>query len=377
MNEKRPKISVIVPVYNTEKYLHQCLDTIINQTLKETEIICVDDGSTDNSLQILKEYQKNDARIIILKQNNGGGAKARNNGIEISTGEYLAFLDSDDFFDLKFLEKMYNQALSDDADVVGCEADTYDIRDNKLSPYFRISGEYIPNKIPFSYLDLPKYIFVTLQTIPWNKLYRREMVLHYKLRFQEVHHYNDNYFSLMAVVFAKKITLVKEPLVYYRIGMRTNTQSRIYEHPLDFVLVISAIRDTLIEYNLYKTLEQGFLNYVLRFILFQDKKLRESTSHEFVYNYIQTVLFEEYGINNHDINYYYNKLDYLKYEYIKNRSYSQFIDMNISKILHFIINNPQIGFDTILYLKIQFIRNMMRMGLKWTLKKSVNVIFNR
>lgn len=377
MNEKRPKISVIVPVYNTEKYLHQCLDTIINQTLKEIEIICVDDGSTDNSLQILKEYQKNDARIIILNQNNGGGGKARNAGIEISTGEYLAFLDSDDFFDLKLLEKMYNQALSDDADVVGCEADTYDIRDNKLSPYFRIPDEYIPNKIPFSYLDLPKYIFVTLQTIPWNKLYRREMVLYYKLRFQDVHHHNDNYFSLMAVVIAKRITLVKESLVYYRVGMKTNTQSRVYEHPLDFVLVISAIRDTLIEYNLYQILEQGFVNYVLSISLSQDKKLRGSTSLESVYNYIQTVIFEEYGINNHDMNYYYNKLDYLKYKYIKNTDYSQYIGTNIIKLVHFIINNPQIGFNTILYLKIQLIRNMMRLGLKWTLKKSVNVLFNK
>lgn len=92
-----PKISIIIPVYNAEKYLYDCLDSLINQTLKNTEIICIDDGSTDNSYEILCEYAAKDNRFIILQQENKGAGAARNKGMEIAKGEFLAFLDADDF----------------------------------------------------------------------------------------------------------------------------------------------------------------------------------------------------------------------------------------------------------------------------------------
>ena len=94
------KVSVILPVYNASDYLHQCMDSIVGQTLKDIEIICVDDGSTDNSLDILKEYEQKDKRVKVIQQKNAGAGAARNNGLSIATGEYLSFLDSDDFFEL-------------------------------------------------------------------------------------------------------------------------------------------------------------------------------------------------------------------------------------------------------------------------------------
>ena len=115
-----PVISVIVPVYNTEPYLRECLDSISNQTLKDIEIICVDDGSSDNSIKILKEYEEKDNRFTILTQNHLKAGVARNNGIKIAKGEYLCFLDSDDFFDLNMLEEMYNQGKEDNSDIVVC-----------------------------------------------------------------------------------------------------------------------------------------------------------------------------------------------------------------------------------------------------------------
>ena len=102
------KISVIIPIYNTEKYIKECLNSIINQTLKEIEIICINDGSTDNSLKILEQYAQKDKRIIILNQENSGSAIARNKAINIAKGEYLSFIDSDDYVDLSYLEKLYN-----------------------------------------------------------------------------------------------------------------------------------------------------------------------------------------------------------------------------------------------------------------------------
>ena len=108
------KVSIIVPVYNTEKYLKKCLDSLVNQTLKDIEIICINDGSLDNSLQILKEYEKKDNRIKIVNQRNQGVSIARNNGIKLASGEYIGFTDSDDYVDLDFYEKLYNGANNQD-----------------------------------------------------------------------------------------------------------------------------------------------------------------------------------------------------------------------------------------------------------------------
>ena len=111
------KVSVIIPVYNVEPYLKQCMDSVVGQTLKDIEIICVDDGSTDGSLDILREYAAEDNRIQIIEQKNAGAGAARNNGMRHATGKYLSFLDSDDFFEPRMLEKAYDLAEKDQADL--------------------------------------------------------------------------------------------------------------------------------------------------------------------------------------------------------------------------------------------------------------------
>lgn len=113
------KVSVVIPIYNIEKYLRQCLDSVVNQTLKDIEIICINDGSTDNSLDILEEYQKNDDRIKIVNlKENMGVSNARNKGIELASGEYIGFVDPDDYIDLDFYEKLYKKAFQTNADIV-------------------------------------------------------------------------------------------------------------------------------------------------------------------------------------------------------------------------------------------------------------------
>ena len=108
-----PKVSVIIPVYNVEEYLRECLDSIVKQTLREIEIICVDDGSTDNSLEILKEYAKKDNRITVITQKNLHAGVARNAGLAVAKGEYLSFLDSDDFFLFFIKNKFFNHSLTE------------------------------------------------------------------------------------------------------------------------------------------------------------------------------------------------------------------------------------------------------------------------
>ena len=136
-----PKVSVIIPVYNTAEFLRQCLDSIVNQTLQDIEIICVDDGSTDASLDILHEYASNDSRITILTQQNKGAGVARNTGMQIAHGEYLAFFDSDDFFDLRLFEKVTRKADATNADIVLFGAKHYNNQTHEFSPM-----DYLLNK---------------------------------------------------------------------------------------------------------------------------------------------------------------------------------------------------------------------------------------
>ena len=116
--ESRITVSVIIPVYNSEKYLRQCLDSICAQTLREIEIICIDDGSTDGSADILEDYRKKDSRVTVIRQNNAGAGAARNKGLDISRGRYLSFLDADDFFEMSMLEEAVRCAEENDSDYV-------------------------------------------------------------------------------------------------------------------------------------------------------------------------------------------------------------------------------------------------------------------
>ena len=119
---RSPKISVIIPVYNTEKYLRQCLDTVVAQTLKDIEIILVDDGSTDDSLLICREYARKDDRIHVYHQENQGAGPARNYGIKVAKGQYFSFLDADDLFKLDMLERLYDKCSVTDSDICICRS---------------------------------------------------------------------------------------------------------------------------------------------------------------------------------------------------------------------------------------------------------------
>ena len=120
-----PKVSIIIPVFNAEKYLEKCLDSLVNQTLEDIEIICIDDGSTDNSLEILKTYEQKDKRIKVLQQTNKKQGAARNYGIREAIGEYIGFVDSDDWAELDMFEKLYNKAISTDSDITMCKVIDY------------------------------------------------------------------------------------------------------------------------------------------------------------------------------------------------------------------------------------------------------------
>ena len=214
-------VSVVVPVYNTARFLSQCVDSLVNQTLKSIELIFVDDGSTDNSVEILEQYQANDERIIILRQDNLTAGAARNNGMKHAKGKYIIFLDSDDYFDLTLLEKAFRCAEKNRAEIVFFRHYHCDLQTGVISRYpfwMRrgvFSGESLGNKVFFGYL-----------CVPWNRLCLRSFIENYHLVFQPIHKHNDVYFGLLSVALAERIACIGKPLVYHRINNPESLQGR-------------------------------------------------------------------------------------------------------------------------------------------------------
>ena len=196
MINKKPKVSIVIPVYNAEKYLKQCLNSIISQTYHNIEIICIDDGSNDNSLNILKRYAEDDNRFIVLKQQNQGAAVARNEGIKRAAGKYIIFLDSDDYFSIDLIDKNLNKAEKFNTDITIFKAVTFESETGKT----RILNDEIDkfkayfNKT-FSITDIPNNIFNSFLLVPWNKFYRTDFIKKNGLYFQNIKRSNDIYFT--------------------------------------------------------------------------------------------------------------------------------------------------------------------------------------
>ncbi len=220
-----PKVSIIIPVYNVEAYLRQCLDSVVGQTLREIEIICVDDGSTDGSAEILREYAAKDRRVKVLLHEHTNAGAARNAGMDAATGEYLGFVDSDDWCDLTLFEKAYAKAKRCDADVVSWRYAQYDVRTQKTEAPRVFPGEMLSLGEAFSSDDVAEKIFSPITYAPWGRLARRSFICGEQLRFQEIERTNDVYFCCMALALAGRQTLVDEVLYSYRVGTGTNLQA--------------------------------------------------------------------------------------------------------------------------------------------------------
>ena len=240
-----PKISVIIPVYNTEKYLDKCLVSIQNQSIKEIEILCIDDGSTDNSLKILKKYTKSDKRIRIIPQKNSGAGAARNTGIAASKGEYLSFIDSDDWLDKDFFKNVYTCAKNSGADVVeatqsyNCYKGGKTVLFNKKKAVgFMANGSYFR------------------RDVIWDKLYRADFVKSHNILFPNGLCHNDGFFLLQALYYRAKIVRENNAVYFHN---KANETSIRYK-PSDKKL-LSMLDMFLIEINFLNSHFFSFYDY--------------------------------------------------------------------------------------------------------------------
>lgn len=206
-----PKVSILVPIYNVEKYLKECLDSLVNQTLTDIEIICINDGSTDNSLQIIEQYAQNDSRIKVIDKQNSGYGDSMNKGLELATGEYIGIVESDDFVKKEMFDELYKIASKNDSDVVKSDFYFYFTKENQAR-----KADKVKNKANFSIKD-DVSILKIMPTI-WSSIYKKSFLDEKGIRFLPTAgaSYQDTSFAFKTFSAAKKITFTNKAYLYYR-----------------------------------------------------------------------------------------------------------------------------------------------------------------
>lgn len=259
-----PKVSVIVPVHNAEKYLEQCLNSILGQTLKDIEVICVNDKSTDGSAAILDSYAANEPRLRVLQSPGLGAGGARNIGLESAQGKYLSFLDADDFFEPDMLESAVAKAEEDQSDIVVYGSWLYDtMRQANRQAKWMLNTECLPEGRPFAPSEIADCLFNVFGNYTWNKLFRTSLVREKGVLFQEISRTNDLFFTCTALTQADLISVIDKIFVHYRIATPTSLQSTNDRDPLSFLKAFDALH-VFLEFNdLLPQYEESFDNHLV------------------------------------------------------------------------------------------------------------------
>lgn len=259
------KISIIIPVYNVEEYLEKCLDSVINQTLKEIEIICINDGSTDNSKVILENYAKRDKRIKIFNQKNLGLSASRNKGIKYATGEYIFFIDADDWIELNTCEITYDFAKERNLDLllfgakhIDFEGNTYDDNYYNLSCFEnKYEGEV------FNYKTIINKLFL-LDIHVWDKLFKTEVLRNNCIIFPLIN-FEDNPFFYEVLLNCERVSILKNCFYYY--FKRDNSIMNAFDDRfLDMIAMSNLVIESFKKNNKYCELKKELLNFKLDII---------------------------------------------------------------------------------------------------------------
>ena len=306
------KISVIIPIYNGESYLQECLDSICNQSLHEIEIICINDASKDSTLSILNKYHKKDNRFIILsnKSNLGAGA-SRNLGLDKAKGKYVIFLDADDVFEQEMLQEIYLRAENYHAEICVFREDQFceDIQEYRYEPYSPSIARDLEHRGVFSPTEIKDFLFNLWNGWAWDKLFQREFILNNAIRFQEISSSEDGFFVHAALSIAKRITYLNQVYVHHRINRTTslsNSRDASWECCYSYLHVL---REYLIKKNIYSDYEKSFINWAPDFLYWNYWSLNEENRKKLFYALKQNIL-EEFGLLQYRADLFYNHFYY-------------------------------------------------------------------
>lgn len=246
------KISVIIPVYNVEKYIGQCLDSIVNQTYKNLEIIIVNDGSNDNSLEIINRYSQNDRRIKIINLENKGVSFVRNIGIKNSEGNYISFVDSDDYLNLNTYEKLAENLDGEDLIIFN-----YGRFENSTGEI--IKEKYVSDDEMQELPEEKRYLYSKINHSCWNKLYKTEYLKRNKFKFFEIL-YEDVFFNLEVIYSTNNIKILNESFYNYRVNRKDSIMGNRNNNDLNYIQRQVSAYKTNFE-NINKLIEKNKNNY--------------------------------------------------------------------------------------------------------------------
>lgn len=277
MKTAQPMVSIIVPVYNAEKYLKECIDSILAQTYPDFELICVDDGSADSSLSILNKYQEQDNRVQVYTQKNQCAGIARNNGLFHANGKYVLFLDSDDFFEETLLEKTVETAEKNEADVVLFSANYFNNAKQMFEDApWELRLDLLPKAKVFNSLDIQNNIFQITGSAPWNKLFRKKLITDNGIIFPNLKNSEDLSFICCALAMAKRISFHEDVLVHIRRAHGSNLEANKDDNPIEFYKGLKFLKQYLYKNNVYENYKESFIELALQTYVYQVDTLNKS-----------------------------------------------------------------------------------------------------
>ena len=277
------KISVVLPVYNVANYLRKCLDSLVNQTFKDFEVICVNDGSTDLSLSILEGYSLSDSRFKIITQENQGLSGARNTGIDQVEGEYVLFVDSDDWLEENALEVLYEHVKGFSSDITMFKFKYYNENTEEYSEGPFTNLEVIDPSFftgNFYYMDVIDIIF-KISHAPFNKLYKTSFLKENDAKFLYGSYYEDLEFFYMVFLKAKKVSVLPEYLYYYRIRDQSISTSGD-EGSFDIFNILETTKQHFLDAKVYNQIKQDWLMFVIVNLKYVYLRLKEELKNQFI-----------------------------------------------------------------------------------------------
>lgn len=319
------QVSVVIPVYNVAPYLRQCLDSVAGQTLREIEIICVDDGSTDESPAILAEYAKKDSRFHVIHQVNQGPGSARNAGMDHASGEYLIFLDSDDWFESDFLERMAARAKETGADVTICRAVEFDTCTNRELPSdWMLKTACLPGGLVFAPGDAAEHLFQFTYGWPWDKLYRRDYLLKEGFRYPNLAVSQDLVFVYPSIFCAERIAALDRVLIHHRVNRLASVSNSRSKTPEDSHQALKLVEAYLEERGLMEVYRKSFLNWAMEFLVWHVCSIGDRAVRRRYYRVLRQSWLPELHFDRYPKGYFTNRTVFAKYRLARYAPYPIF-----------------------------------------------------
>lgn len=262
MENSNIKVSVVMPVYNAGEYLSRAAHDVLGQSLSDIELICIDDGSTDSSVQVLREMQRRDARVKVITQKNEGPSVARNVGLAEAVGEYVIFLDADDFFEKDLLLKLYTIAEKDSLDIAVARFDIYNEDKNQ---FFAAADEPHSNIFSTGVVtsggEHPAHILQSTTGYVWNKLFRLDFLRNKDLSFDpELYVFEDVHFVSTSISLADRVERVEDILIHHRVYSEQSRARLFRKYYGQVPVVYSKIKQFLMKHGMYIPLAKSYLN---------------------------------------------------------------------------------------------------------------------